>query len=139
MGRRHVNTGEAAPNVAVGPIPPDPGRMTETGQRSLLAMAHLHARLMQNALEMNAELLDFARRRVGEDLGTSERLSRSRSPAEATEVLSEFYQKALRDYAEEAEKVMRIGTEAARRSIEDAQAEADEVLARSSERVALPE
>ena len=139
MPKKPVTTGEAAPNVAVGPVSPDIRQMTEAGQRSLLAMAHLHARLMRNALEVNAELLEFARRRVGEDIGASEKLSRSRSTAEATEALSGFYQKALKDYAEEAEKILRIGVDVARRSIEETQAETDEVLRSGSERVALPE
>ena len=139
MPNKPMTTGEAAPNVAVGPAAPDVGQITETGQRSLLAVAHLHARLMRNALEVNAELLDFARRRVGEDLDTSKKLSRSRNAAEASEVVSGFYRKALEDYAEEAEKIMKIGTDATLRSVEEAQAEADKVMRSGPAGVALPE
>ncbi len=128
MPKKPLTTGEAAPNVAIDPIGPSLEEFTASGRRSLLAMAHLHSRLMRNALELNAELLHFAHRRVEEDISASEKLSRSRTPAEATEVMNGFYRKALEDYAEEAEKVMKIGADAARRSIEETQAEADEVL-----------
>lgn len=134
MPKNTTGTDTGGPSIPMSPADFGVDRAADTAQRSLTAIAHLHSRLIRNALEVNAELLDFARRRVGEDISTSERLSRSRNPTEATEVMSGFYQKAFKDYAQEAEKIMKIGTDAARRSIEETQAEADEVLSNSSER-----
>lgn len=134
MPKNTTGTDTGGSSTPMNPADFGVDRAADTTQRSLTAIAHLHSRLIRNALEVNAELLDFARRRVGEDISTSERLSRSRNPAEATEVMNGFYQKALKDYTQEAEKIMKIGTDAARRSIEETQAEADEVLTNSSER-----
>ena len=139
MTKKSFTAGEAAPGPALGPMAPDVDQFASAGSRSLLAVAHLHARLMRNALEVNAEVLDFARRRVGEEIGASQKLGRARNPAEAAEVMSGFYRKALEDYAEAAERIVRITADSARRSIEETQAETDEVLARGSAGVALPE
>ena len=139
MPKKTPTTGKSAPNVAIDPVNFDATGFAETGQKSLLAMAHLHARLMCNALEVNAELLDFARRRIGEEMSASGRLSRARTTAEASEVMSGFCQKALKDYAEEAERIIKIGTDVTLRSVEEIQAETDEVLRNRSKGVALPE
>ena len=139
MTKAAGSTDNAAPRIATERMDVRAERAAEAGQRSLLAVARLHSRLMRNAMEVNVELLDFARRRVGEDICTSEKLSRSRNPADAFEVMGDFYKRALKDYARETEKIVRIGNEATRRSIEETQEETVEVIRRGSEKVALPE
>lgn len=98
-------------------------RMADAGQKSMFAFAHLHQRLMRNALQVNAEILDFARKRVDEDIRTSDRLTRCDNVNDAMEVMSSFYQKAFEAYADEANQLMRLGSEAARTSIEEMQRE----------------
>ena len=85
-------------------------QVTEAGQHSLAAMAQMHARVFRDALRFNAELLDFASRRVRADIDASNRLARCDSATEAMDVMSEFYQGALRDYAEESTALVRLGT-----------------------------
>lgn len=89
---------------------PDFEQVAEAGQRSLAALAHLHTRAFRDALKFNAELLDFARRRIRADIDTSDRLARCASVNEAMEVISDFYQGAFRDYAEETTALVRLGT-----------------------------
>ena len=90
---------------------PDLEQVTGAGQRSLVAMAQMHSRVFRDALRFNAELLDFASRRVRADIDASNRLARCDSATEAMDVMSEFYQGALRDYAEESTALVRLGTE----------------------------
>lgn len=112
----------------------DLDRVAEASQKSLLAFAHLHSRLMRNALEVNAEILDFARKRIGEDILTNERLTRCGNVNEAMEVMSGFYQKAFEAYAEEANNLVRISAEATKRSLEDSRREGEEALADAGRR-----
>lgn len=109
-----------APGVLDGP---DFEQVAETGQRSLAALAHLHSRAFRDALKFNAELLDFAQRRLSADIRTSDRLARCESVTEAMDALSDFYQGALRDYAEETTALVRLGTSIGAESTEETLAE----------------
>ena len=97
--------------------------LANASQNSLFAYGHLHSRLLRNALEVNAELLDFARNRIGEDIRTSERLARCDNATDTMEVMSEFYQKAFEEYAEEANQLVKLGSDVTKRSLEDIQRE----------------
>jgi hypothetical protein len=92
---------------------PDLGQVAEAGQRSLAALAALHSRGVRDAMRFNAELMDFARRRITADIQTTDRLARCRSATEAMDALGDFYQGAFRDYAEESTALIRLGTETA--------------------------
>lgn len=89
---------------------PDIEQVAEAGQRSLATLAQLHSRAFRDALKFNAELLDFARRRVAADIQATDRLAHCESVTEAMDALSEFYQGAFRDYAEETTALARLGT-----------------------------
>lgn len=107
-------------DVAAGTPPPITGneidleRVAVAGQKSMMAFAHLHQRLMRNALEVNAQLLDFARKRIEEDIRTNDQLCRCDNVTDALEVMNGFYQKAFREYADEANELVRLGTDSAR-------------------------
>lgn len=107
----------------------DLDRVADASQKSLLAFAHLHTRLLRNALEVNAEILDFARKRITEDIRTNDRLCSCDNVTDAMEVMSGFYQKAFEEYTEEANNLVRIGTEATQRSLEESQREGEGVIA----------
>ena len=116
-----------ASDPQAAPLPgfngPDLEQVAETGQRSLAAFAQLHSRAFRDALKFNAELLDFAQRRLSADIQTSDRLARCQSVTEAMDVLSDFYQGAFRDYAEETTALARLGTSIGAESAEEALAE----------------
>lgn len=90
---------------------PDFEQVAEAGQRSLATLANLHSHSFREALKFNAELLDFAQRRISADIQTSDRLARCQSVTEAMDALSDFYQGAFRDYAEETTALVRLGSE----------------------------
>lgn len=103
---------------------PDLDEAAATGQRSLAAMAHLHSRVFRDALRFNAELLDFASRRVRADIEASNRLARCESVTEAMDVMSDFYHGVLHDYTEESTALVRLGSVMSAESTEEAIAEA---------------
>lgn len=100
---------------------PDLDQLSTTSQKSMLALGHLNSRLLRNAFEVNAQLLDFAQNRIGEDIRTSERLACCDNVADTVEVISGFYQKAFAEYAEEATQLVKLGSDAATHSLEDIQ------------------
>ena len=103
---------------------PDIENLARSGQRSLTAMAHMHSRVFRDALRFNAEMLDFASRRVRADIEASNRLARCESVTEAMDVMSDFYQGALRDYADESTALVRLGAAIGAEEAEVAIAEA---------------
>jgi hypothetical protein len=100
---------------------PDLDQVTNASQKSMLAFGHLNSRLLRNALEVNAQLLDFARNRIGEDIRTSEQLACCANVTDTVAVISGFYQKAFAEYAEEANQLVKLGSDAATQALEDIQ------------------
>ena len=94
------------------------------GRASAAAIAQLHSRVFRDALRFNAELLDFASRRVRADIEASNRLSRCESVTEAMDVMSDFYQSALTDYAEGSAALVRLSAITSPETTEEAIAEA---------------
>jgi hypothetical protein len=121
------DTGARAPLSAAPQDGPDFEQVAEAGQRSLAALAHLHTRAFRDALKFNAELLDFARRRITADINTSDRLARCVSVNEAMDVISDYYQGAFRDYAEETTALVRLGTAIGSESAAEAISEATQL------------
>jgi len=100
---------------------PNLDQLTKPSQKSMLAFGHLNSRLLRNALEVNAQLLDFARNRIGEDIRASEQLACCDNVTDTVAVISGFYQKAFAEYAEEANQLVKLGSDAATHSLEDIQ------------------
>lgn len=96
----------------------------QNGQKSLTAFAHMHTRVFRDAMRFNAQLLDFARRRVGADIETSDRLSRCETITDAMDVMTNFYNDAVQDYASQTADVVLASTEISARNVEESLAEA---------------
>ncbi len=102
----------------------------ENSQKSVTAFAHLHSRAFRNAMKFNAEVLDFARRRVGADIETSDRLCQCETVTDAMKVMSDFYQNAFNDYAEQTATMLRSGTELSAQTAGETIAEAERLNGR---------
>lgn len=106
------------------PAAPDLANASAAGERSLLAIAHLHSRLLKNALTVNAQLLDFARSRITEDIRTSESMACCGSMPEAMDVMTGFYRRAIEEYASETAELMRLSQRAMTQMVDEVQTEA---------------
>jgi len=96
----------------------------QIGQKSATAFAHLHSRVLRDAMKFNAELMDFARRRIGADIETSDRLTHCESVTDAVEVMTGFYQNAFHDYADQTTSMIRVGATITSQNAEETVAEA---------------
>jgi hypothetical protein len=96
----------------------------QIGQKSVAAFAHLHSRVFRDAMKFNSELLDFARRRIGADIETSDRLTRSENVTDAVEDVTGFCQRAFHDYADQTTSMIRVGTAITAQNAEETVAEA---------------
>jgi hypothetical protein len=99
-------------------------RVSIAGQNALVAMARLHSQFFSSALEINADLLDFACARIDEDLRVNNRLAKCDDTSEAMETVSGFYQKAFWAYVAQANNVLMLSAGVARGSILQSQDEA---------------
>jgi len=124
MPRQTDSTPGASPEKTPGAGGIDVAQATETGQKSLAAFAHLHSRVFRDALRFNAELLDFARKRIKRDIETSDRLARCESVTDAMSVMTDFCQCAFQDYAEQTTALMRTGAAIGPQAAEETVAEA---------------
>lgn len=96
----------------------------QTGQKSVLAFAHLHSRAFRDAMKFNAELMDFARRRIGADIEASDRLTRCESVTDAVEVMTGFCQNAFQDYADQTASMVQVSATISAQNSEETVAEA---------------
>jgi hypothetical protein len=99
-------------------------QVAQTSQKSVAAIAHLHSRVFRDAMKFNAELMDFARRRIGADIETSDRLTHCDSVTDAIEVMTGFYQNAFHDYTDQSTSMIRAGTMITAQNAEETVAEA---------------
>lgn len=113
---------QSQPNASTAKI--DIEQAAETGQKSVVAFAHLHSRVLRDAMKFNAELMDFARRRIGADIETSDRLTQCQSVTDAVEVMTGFCQNAFHDYADQTASIVRVGTTITAQNTEETVAEA---------------
>lgn len=110
---------DARPNARAASDGLDFQHLAESGQRSLEAMAHLHSRTFRDAMKLNAELVDFTRRRIGANIESSDKMTRCKSMSEAVGIVNGFYQRAVEDYARQSAMLLKIGTEIASQSTEE--------------------
>lgn len=113
---------QTRPNRPAAPV--DLTKATQIGQQSLSAVAHIHGRMIRDSMRFQAELLDFARRRLGAEIEAHDRLLRCTSPDDAAKVVNEFCQTAARDYSEEAAGLMKLCVGMAAQAAEETVAEA---------------
>ena len=88
------------------PTPVDFSQIARTSQEALERMTRVQTRMLREGMGMQAELLDFARRRLGADLETQKRLGQCANMGEAMREMSAFYSTAVRDYSSEAVELM---------------------------------
>lgn len=82
-------------------------------QQTLTAMVwHFNATVLSEATALNGELMDFAQRRLKEDVAVAAELGRCGTVEKAMETLASFQQQALEDYTSEAAKLAALNTHA---------------------------
>jgi hypothetical protein len=90
----------------------------------MTAIMRAQARMMDQVLKQNIETLDFLRQRFEKDRETFNRLAESGDPAKAMDVMQEFWNRSVKDYADEAGKLGALAAVTAEEIVEGISEEA---------------
>ncbi len=85
----------------------------ETAQQFAASMARLQAHAAKAVIDCNIEAVDFVKHRLNRDADLVARMAASRDFGEMLGVYSDFWQKALDEYSDEAGKLASLNTRAA--------------------------
>lgn len=89
---------------------------------SLAPIVQLHSRMFRDALKFNAEILDFARRRLDEDIKAAEKLTKCQTVPDAMSVMNDFCQCAAQQYSEEISNLAQLGRKITTEAVHEIQA-----------------
>ncbi len=117
--------GFAMPDLSATPFALlDPAHAMRAGQRFLSLSAETNAHALEGLQRMQQQWLGFVAGRLDDDLATMRELATCRSAPEFFETSLKFWDRAGRQYAEEAEVVASETLAQAREGAEDLKAEA---------------
>mgnify|MGYP001555427588 CR=1 FL=1 len=91
--------------------PMDFGDITEINYTAMTAAGEIGKRWTEAMGEINGELLQFASRRLKEDMVIPAGLAKCKTGEEIFEFYSNFFRTAVNQYAEEAETLAHIGAD----------------------------
>lgn len=81
--------------------------LAAASQKALASATHVNARAMCGMLAMQKHMLEFATRRIEQDIAAAEALARAADGPEIAAVAQEFCAQAVSDYASESAEIMR--------------------------------
>jgi hypothetical protein len=87
-------------------------------QQALETFESAQQAMMEGVTRFQKELVDFVSERIRHDMETQQALLRCRSFDEVRDVQATFLQTAMDQYSEEANRLMRLGSEVVQRSFE---------------------
>ena len=118
----------------IGPYPMfDPGEFTKFGTRNLLVATHT-ARVYYSGLsKLNQEMMSFFNGRVKKNLESARSFMASKSSKSAFHAQAEYVEGAIRDYADEASKIMHLAADIAHETLAPIEERTEEMLQRIDE------
>lgn len=106
----------------------DPGDFTDTGARNLDFATRAASACISGAAKLNWEMLDFMSKRFQKDLACAQSFMIAKTSKNAYHAQAEFVEDALRDYADEASKLLHMAADIANSTLEPVEERAEEVL-----------
>ena len=106
---------------------------TAVNQQALSSMAHIGFDSMRRALEMNSQFFQFVSGRLQADAHLADALSQCRSPQEAINAMTLFYQSAFDSWSTEIKALSERAAEATAEAVQAAQNEAKNVAETAGE------
>lgn len=98
--------------------------VTKNAERILLSATHMQGMMFNAMLKYNLEAARFLQHRLEEDLKTAETFAKCSTITEFSEAGTEFCQRAMEEYGEEATKLTSLGIGLVTKTAENVQAEA---------------
>lgn len=108
-------------------FPATSSEMVENSEKMLFGAAHLQGMLLRSVLSYNLEAVRFMHDRLKSDLATAETIASCKSFSELNDVGSEFFQRAVEEYSEEATTLANMAAGLANQTNEAMQNEVKEI------------
>ena len=126
---------DAKPKRETTPFPVfDPGDFAEAGARNLDFATRAARACFSGAAKLNWEMIDFANKRFQKDLACAQSFMTAKSSKNAFESQATFFEDALRDYADEASKLLHMAADIANGTLAPVEERAEEMLEELDER-----
>ena len=117
----------------------DPGEITAASARNVDYVTRAARAYFGGAAQINWELIDFVNRRFQKDIASAQSYMTAKTSKNAFHSQAQFVEDALRDYADEASKIMHMAADIANNTLAPVEARAEEVLEELDERGAKGE
>jgi hypothetical protein len=130
-----TGAGDKAEAMHATPFPVlDPGEITATNARNVEYMTRSIRACYGGIAQMNWEIADFASKRLQKDLACAQSYVNAKTSKMAFHAQAEFLEEMLRDYADEASKILHMAADMTNNTMDPVEARAEEVLEELDER-----
>ncbi len=106
----------------------DPGDFAETGARNVEFASRAASACLSGAAQLNWEMMNFMGRRWLKDIACAQGFMTAKTSRSAFHSQAEFVEDALRDYADEASKLLHMAADIANSTLEPVGKRAEEML-----------
>lgn len=123
----------------ISPFPVfDPTEFTKIGNRNIEIATRAARAYFNGATKLNREAISFFSARVKTDMETARSFMASKTSEQAFHAQAQFVESAIRDYADEASRVMHLTADMARETLTPVEERTEEVLHSIDERAKKP-
>ncbi len=129
----HKNNGQKnegeSPYMQITPFPIfDPAEFAKISNRNLQMATRAASACYNGATKLNQEMMNFVNSRIKKDIETAQEYMTAKSSEQAFHCQAEFVECALRDYADEASKMLHLAADMARQTLTPVEERTEEVL-----------
>lgn len=118
---------EKEKNEAAKPLL-DPAELAKAGNRNMEFAARAARAYFNGATKLNQGMVEFVNARVKKDMETARALVTSKTSRDVFNVQAHFFERTIRDYADEASKVLHMAADIARETMGPIEEQTDEIL-----------
>ena len=124
----------------ISPFPMfDPAEFSKFGNRNLQVATRAARAYYNGAAKLNQEMMSFVNDRVRKDIETATTFMSSKTSEEAFHTQAEFVEQAIRDYADEASKILHMAADVAHETLAPVEERTEEMLHKFDERADVAE
>ena len=102
--------------------------LSKAGIRNAETVSRSMSACVNGAMQFNGEMMEFFSARVRKDLDSSRRIVEAKSAEDAYRAQAEFVESTIRDYADEASKLLNMAAEIAKNAMTPVEDRTGEVL-----------
>lgn len=135
MAKEKASTTPKAASPGNGPFPLiNPGELSQLNNRNMQVATQAARAYFDSAAKFNQEFMGFMSNRIKKDIATAQTLMKSKTGEQAFHCHAEFVEDAIRDYAEEASKILNLVADMAHDTMSPVEERTEELLHEIDER-----